>query len=940
LCCFVKNILTKIKIDFINSKKMSEPKNIIIKKARVNNLKNISLSIPRNELIVISGVSGSGKTSLAFDTIFAEGQRKYIESLSSYARQFLKRMDKPNVDMIEGLSPAIAVDQKRNNKNPRSTVGTLSEVYDYLKLLYLNIGQTISPVSGNVVKKDSYEDVLKYVLNNKGKKYFISIYRKTTKENYVRELEVLLNKGFTRLIIEDEFYTIESVLTSEKKHLDFQVLIDRGVVHVGDENFKFKVVEVCKEAFFEGEGRLLVTFPHEKKEFSNRFELDGIKFLEPSINLFSFNNPYGACSECGGFGNVLGFDENKIIPNKNLSIFSNCIAPWRTEKMKVWLKPLISNNREYKVNIHKPFNQLSPEETQIIWEGKGAFKGINKFFQYLEKKSYKIQFRIIASRYKGKTKCKRCLSSGIREEANYIKINNKSIIDIVLSPIDNILTFLKELSLTDNEKKLSERPLQEIITRLNYINEIGLGYLTLNRKVNSLSGGEFQRIKLATSLGSSLVGSLYVLDEPTVGLHPHNTNKLIEILRSLKNIGNTVIVVEHDEDVILSSDYLIDIGPGAGSKGGEVVYSGKTKSISKSTDSPTSDFIFNKKKMEKSHVRKHSKKITICQARENNLKNIDVNFPLECLVVVTGVSGSGKSTLVKQILHPALAKRLDKKYDKEGNYGSLKGDIQNIQNIEMVDQNPVGRSSRSNPATYSKAYDAIRKIFSSEGFKSDKSIKPSDFSFNVDGGRCDECLGEGTKKIEMQFMADLYLECSACKGKRFKKKILEITYNDKNIYDVLEMTIEESHLFFSSSRTIQKKLKPMLDVGLGYLRLGQSSSTLSGGEAQRLKLATYLSDDKKLNEKTLFIFDEPSSGLHNKDISYFMTSVFRLIDSGNSVIIIEHNTELIKQADWIIDMGPDGGQGGGLVCFEGTPQNLIKLRNNKTAKYLKREFVI
>ena len=940
MCCFVKNILTKIKIDFINSKKMSEPKNIIIKKARVNNLKNISLSIPRNELIVISGVSGSGKTSLAFDTIFAEGQRKYIESLSSYARQFLKRMDKPNVDMIEGLSPAIAVDQKRNNKNPRSTVGTLSEVYDYLKLLYLNIGQTISPVSGNVVKKDSYEDVLKYVLNNKGKKYFISIYRKTTKENYVRELEVLLNKGFTRLIIEDEFYTIESVLTSEKKHLDFQVLIDRGVVHVGDENFKFKVVEVCKEAFFEGEGRLLVTFPHEKKEFSNRFELDGIKFLEPSINLFSFNNPYGACSECGGFGNVLGFDENKIIPNKNLSIFSNCIAPWRTEKMKVWLKPLISNNREYKVNIHKPFNQLSPEETQIIWEGKGAFKGINKFFQYLEKKSYKIQFRIIASRYKGKTKCKRCLSSGIREEANYIKINNKSIIDIVLSPIDNILTFLKELSLTDNEKKLSERPLQEIITRLNYINEIGLGYLTLNRKVNSLSGGEFQRIKLATSLGSSLVGSLYVLDEPTVGLHPHNTNKLIEILRSLKNIGNTVIVVEHDEDVILSSDYLIDIGPGAGSKGGEVVYSGKTKSISKSTDSPTSDFIFNKKKMKKSHVRKHSKKITICQARENNLKNIDVNFPLECLVVVTGVSGSGKSTLVKQILHPALAKRLDKKYDKEGNYGSLKGDIQNIQNIEMVDQNPVGRSSRSNPATYSKAYDAIRKIFSSEGFKSDKSIKPSDFSFNVDGGRCDECLGEGTKKIEMQFMADLYLECSACKGKRFKKKILEITYNDKNIYDVLEMTIEESHLFFSSSRTIQKKLKPMLDVGLGYLRLGQSSSTLSGGEAQRLKLATYLSDDKKLNEKTLFIFDEPSSGLHNKDISYFMTSVFRLIDSGNSVIIIEHNTELIKQADWIIDMGPDGGQGGGLVCFEGTPQNLIKLRNNKTAKYLKREFVI
>ena len=919
---------------------MSEPKNIIIKKASVNNLKNISLSIPRNELIVISGVSGSGKTSLAFDTIFAEGQRKYIESLSSYARQFLKRMDKPNVELIEGLSPAIAVDQKRNNKNPRSTVGTLSEIYDYLKLLYFNIGKTTSPISGNVVKKDTYEDVLKFILKNQGKKYFISINKKSTTENYVRDLEILLNKGFTRLIVGGEFYTIESVLISKKVYLNFQVLIDRGIVSGGDENFKFKVVEVCKEAFFEGEGRLLVTLPKEKKEFSNRFELDGIKFLEPSINLFSFNNPYGACEECGGFGNVLGFDENKIIPNKNLSVLSNCIAPWRTEKMKAWLKPLISNNREYKVDIHKPYNTLSVEEKKIIWEGKGAFKGINKFFKYLEKKSYKIQYRIIASRYKGKTKCKMCFGSGIREEAKYVKINNKSILDIVLSPTEKVLKFFKELFLTANEKKLSERPLLEIITRLNYINDIGLGYLTLNRNVNSLSGGEFQRIKLATSLGSSLVGSLYVLDEPTVGLHPHNTNKLIEILQSLKNIGNTVIVVEHDEDVILSSDFLIDIGPGAGSKGGEVIYAGKTNAVSKSTNSPTSDFIFNKKKIKKLDVRKHSKKITISQARENNLKNIDVDFPLECLIVVTGVSGSGKSTLVKQILYPAIAKRLDKKYEKEGDYDSLKGDVENIQNIEMVDQNPVGRSSRSNPATYSKSYDAIRKLFANEGFKSDKSIKPSDFSFNVDGGRCDECLGEGTKKIEMQFMADLYLECNACKGKRFKKKILDIIYNGKNIYDVLEMTTEESFVFFSSSRVIQKKLKPMLDVGLGYLRLGQSSSTLSGGEAQRLKLAAYLSDEKKLNEKTLFIFDEPSSGLHNKDISYFMTSVFRLIDNGNSVIIIEHNTELIKQADWLIDLGPDGGDGGGMVCFEGTPQSLIKLKNNKTAKYLKKEFVI
>ena len=917
---------------------MPEPKNIIIKKARVNNLKNISLNIPRNELIVISGVSGSGKTSLAFDTIFAEGQRKYIESLSSYARQFLKRMDKPNVDMIEGLSPAIAVDQKRNNKNPRSTVGTLSEVYDYLKLLYLNIGKTISPISGNVVKKDSYEDVLNYILTNNEKKYYISINKNSSRDNYVRDLEVLLNKGFTRVVVGEEFYTIESMLSSKKKHLKFQVLVDRGVV-VDDENFKFKVVEVCKEAFFEGDGRLLVTFPNKNKEFSNKFELDGIKFVEPTINLFSFNNPYGACSDCGGFGNVLGFDDNKIIPNKNLSIISNCIAPWRTEKMKVWLQPLISNNREFNIDIHKPYIELSEDEKKIVWEGKGEFKGLNKFFKYLERKSYKIQFRIIASRYKGKTKCKTCLGSGIRKEAQNVKINNKSILDIVLNPVDKSLKFFNELILTQNEKKLSERALHEIITRLNYINDIGLGYLTLNRKVNSLSGGEFQRIKLATSLGSSLVGSLYVLDEPTVGLHPHNTNKLIEILKSLKKIGNTVIVVEHDEDVIMSSDYLIDIGPGAGSKGGEVVYAGDTNSINKTTNSPTSNFIFNKKKIKNIAVRKHSKNIIICKAQENNLQNIDVKIPLECLVVITGVSGSGKSTLIKQILYPALAKRFEKKYEKEGSYHSLEGDLDNIQNIEMVDQNPVGRSSRSNPATYSKAYDAIRKIFAIEGFKHDKSIKPSDFSFNVDGGRCDECLGEGTQKVEMQFMADIYLECIACKGKRFKKRILDIKYYNKNIYDVLEMTIEESLNFFSESRVIQKKLKPMHDVGLGYLRLGQSSSTLSGGEAQRLKLAAYLSDEKKLNEKTLFIFDEPSSGLHNKDISYFMTSVFRLIENGNSVIIIEHNTELIKQADWVIDMGPGGGDSGGLICFEGTPQNLTKLKNNKTAKYLKKEFV-
>ena len=919
---------------------MSEPKNIVIKNARVNNLKNISLTIPRNQFVVISGVSGSGKSSLAFDTIFAEGQRKYIESLSSYARQFLKRMDKPNVDFIEGLSPAIAVDQKRNNKNPRSTVGTLSEVYDYLKLLYLNIGKTISPISGNIVKKETPDDVLYFLSKYDKEKYYISIQKTSKKNTFKRDLEVLLNKGFSRLIIEDQFYTIESLLDKKTTYLSYDVLIDRGVVSSGDESFDFKIIEVCKEGFFEGGGRITVTIPKvNTRDFSNKFELDGITFIEPTLNLFSFNNPYGACSGCGGFGNVLGFDKSKIIPNESLSLYSNCIVPWRTEKMKVWLKPLIENNKSIGVDIHKPYFDLSDREKKIVWEGAGSFKGINSFLSYLERKSYKIQYRIIASRYKGKTLCSACEGTGIREEAKNVKINKKNLLEIVLSPVENILNFFQNISLTDNEKKLSKRALHEILTRLNYINNIGLGYLTLNRKVNTLSGGEFQRIKLATSLGSSLVGSLYVLDEPTVGLHPHNTKRLIEILHDLKEIGNTVIVVEHDEEVILSSDFLVDIGPGAGNNGGEIVFSGPTSSISKKTKGPTSEFIFNKKAFNNPVIRNHQKEIFINNAHENNLKNIDIKIPLECLVVVTGVSGSGKSTLIKQILYPAIAKVLDKKYDNEGKYDSIGGDINTLKNIEIVDQNPIGRSSRSNPATYSKAYDSIRKIFAQEGEKIDSQIKPSDFSFNVDGGRCDDCLGEGVKKIEMQFMADLFLECSACKGKRFKKNILEVKHNGKNIHDVLELTIEQAIQFFSSASTILKKLKPMFDVGLGYLRLGQSSSTLSGGEAQRLKLASYLIEEKSSQNNSLYIFDEPTSGLHNKDIAYFMSSISRLIDMGNSVVIIEHNTELIKQADWIIDMGPEGGDKGGEICYQGTPIDLIKIKNNKTAKYLKNQFV-
>ena len=920
---------------------MSEPTEINIKGAKVNNLKNISLKIPRNKFVVISGVSGSGKTSLAFDTIFAEGQRKYIESLSSYARQFLQRMDKPNVEYIDGLSPAVAVDQKRNNKNPRSTVGTLSEIYDYLKLLYASIGITTSPISGKKVKKDTPLDVYNFLNQKKNDtKYFISFPKKLDKENYKRDLEVLLSKGFTRVILESEFYTIESLLNSKKKTSQINVVIDRGIIVRNDEDFRFKVIDVCKEAFFEGSGIIYVNVLNERVMFSNLFELDGIKFIEPSVNLFSSNNPYGACKVCGGFGDVLGIDPTKIIPNHNLSVLSGCVAPWRTEKMKVWLDPLLENSKQLEFNIHKLYKDLSKNEIDILWNGKGPFKGINKFFKYLERKSYKIQYRIISSRYKGKTKCSDCEGSGIRKEAHYVRIKNRNIVELLESPLDKVLSFFQNIKLNSSEKKMSERVLKEIISRLGYINKIGLGYLTLNRKVSTLSGGEFQRIKLATSLGSSLVGSLYVLDEPTVGLHPYNTSKLIEILTSLKDVGNTVIVVEHDDEVIRSSDFLVDIGPGAGRNGGEIMYCGDTNKISKKTQGPTSQFIFNKTKKYFPQVRKLNKFLEIKNARENNLKNIDVKIPLGGLVVVTGVSGSGKSTLIKQVLFPAIAKILESKFEREGAYDTIRGDVEEIKNIEIVDQNPIGRSSRSNPVTYTKAYDAIRKLYSKESADIGENLAPADFSFNVEGGRCEECLGEGIKKIEMQFMADIFLECDSCNGKRFKEKILEVKIKGKNIYDVLDMTIEDSLKFFENSKTIINKLRPLNDVGLGYLKLGQSSSTLSGGEAQRLKLASYLIQDNKVSKNnSLFIFDEPTSGLHNMDIENFMKSVNDLIARDNSVIIIEHNTELIKQADWIIDMGPGGGENGGTICFEGEPTELVNTNNNKTGKYLRKMFV-
>ncbi|WP_339694526.1 excinuclease ABC subunit UvrA [uncultured Roseivirga sp.] len=913
---------------------------IIIKGARVNNLKSVDVAIPRNKLVVVTGLSGSGKSSLAFDTLFAEGQRMYVESLSSYARQFLGRMEKPEVDYIKGVSPAIAIEQKVNTRNPRSTVGTTTEIYDYLKLLFARIGRTYSPVSGKEVSRDSVTSIVEFLMaKEEGTKVMILCPLIQKEERSVaEELNLLLQKGYTRVVAKGEPYFIEDLLKDEKDIVskDLEILIDRGVVaHNEDTQFRFS--DSVQTALFEGQGDCIVEVIGEgRTAFSDRFEADGILFEEPSVNLFTFNNPFGACKRCEGFGKVLGIDIDLVIPDKSLSIYEGAIAPWRSETMNKWLQPLLKHGIEFDFPIHRTYAELTEKEKELLWTGNKYFKGLNKFFEHLESKTHKIQYRVMLSRYRGRTDCPECKGTRLRKDASYVKVDGKSITDIVLMPVKEAAVFFDKLPLTAHEEKIAKRLLQEIQNRLEYLGRVGLGYLTLNRLTSTLSGGEFQRIKLSTSLGSALVGSMYILDEPSIGLHPRDTDRLISVLLTLRDLGNTVVVVEHEEKVMQAADQIIDIGPDAGSHGGELIFQGTIEELVQNGTGHTANYLSGREKLPiPEHRRKWRDALKIKGARENNLKNVSVDIPLDVLTVITGVSGSGKSTLVKKILYPSLGKMLGTVGEQTGKMDALEGDTKKVTQIEFIDQNPIGKSSRSNPVTYVKAYDAIRALYSNLPLSKQRGYKPAFFSFNVDGGRCETCQGEGVVKIEMQFMADIQLTCESCKGKRFKQEILEATYNDKSIADVLDMTIDDAMDFFANEKAVHSKLKPLQEVGLGYIRLGQSSNSLSGGEAQRVKLAFYLGKGKSNDkEHILFIFDEPTTGLHFHDISKLMKAINALIEQGNSVIIIEHNTEVIKLADWIIDLGPEGGHEGGNITFTGTPEEMIKLKDNYTAQYL------
>jgi excinuclease ABC subunit A len=925
-------------IDSLDPKKF-----IIIKGARVNNLKNLSVAIPRNKLIVITGLSGSGKSSLAFDTLFAEGQRMYVESLSSYARQFLGRMEKPEVEYIRGVSPAIAIEQKVNTRNPRSTVGTSTEIYDYLKLLFARVGRTYSPASGDLVKKDTITDVLNFINGLKeGEKIQILAPLKVREERTVeKELSLLLHKGFTRITVNGVLKEIEEALTkkAELKKAEIFILIDRAVVKHDDEDNTFRISDSIQTAFFEGEGDCIIDIPGKKQRvFSDRFELDGIKFEEPSINLFSFNNPYGACKTCEGFGRVLGIDEDLVFPDKSMSVYEGVIAPWRSEKMSKWQEPLIKNGIKFNFPIHRSYDELTEEERKLLWEGNKYFDGLDKFFKHLEAKSHKIQYRVMLSRYRGRTVCPDCKGTRLRKDASFVKVAEKSITDIVLMPVSKAIEFFQTVKLSDNEKKIAQRILTEILNRFQYLEKVGLGYLTMNRLSSTLSGGEFQRIKLATSLGSALVGSMYILDEPSIGLHPRDTGKLVEVLKALCDMGNTVIVVEHEEEVMRAADQIIDIGPDAGSHGGHLMFQGRIDEMDGSVESHTTRYLSGKESIAPpKHRRAWSDFIEIKGGRENNLKNINVKFPLNTLTMITGVSGSGKSTLVKKILYPAMQKIKGSLGEFTGKFDRISGNIDMVTQVEFVDQNPIGKSSRSNPVTYVKAYDIIRQLYADQPVAKARNYKPGHFSFNVEGGRCEICQGEGTVTIEMQFMADIHLKCEGCNGNRFKQEVLDVQYKDKAINQVLEMTVEDSIEFFKDKPRIIEKLKPLNDVGLGYVRLGQSSSSLSGGEAQRVKLASFLGKGQSsiAKDHILFVFDEPTTGLHFHDIKKLLGAINALVDQGNSVIIIEHNMEMIKCADWIIDLGPEGGDFGGTITFEGTPEELAKVKNNHTAKYLK-----
>lgn len=923
-------------IDTLDPKKY-----ILIKGARVNNLKNLDVAIPRDQLVVITGLSGSGKSSLAFDTLFAEGQRKYVESLSSYARQFLGRMEKPEVDYIKGVSPAIAIEQKVSSKNPRSTVGTTTEIYDYLKLLFARVGTTFSPVSGKKVKKDTVTEVVDYVFSHEENTRLVitSPLKKKENRSWAKELEILMSKGYTRIQMGDKIAFIEEVLKSNaKEEEEVHVLIDRAVVKQ-DEETQFRVSDSVQTAFFEGEGDCHVRLEgQETKSFSDRFEQDGMLFEEPTVNFFSFNNPYGACKKCEGFGKVLGIDPDLVIPDRNLSVYDGAIAPWKGETMKSWLAPLLRDGIRFDFPIHRPIAALTPAEYRLLWTGNEYFDGLDAFFKYLESKLHKIQYRVMLSRYRGKTICPDCRGTKLRKDASYVKIDGHSITDLVLMPVKKLVGFFDTIQLSAGELAIAKRIVDEIKNRLAYLDQVGLGYLTLNRLTSSLSGGEFQRIKLATSLGSALVGSMYILDEPSIGLHPRDTDRLIGVLKQLRDIGNSVIVVEHEEKVMEAADQIIDIGPDAGMHGGQLVFQGKTSDIHKNTPSYTARYLTGSEEIPvPSHRRKWHHTLTLEGARENNLKNIEATFPLGVLTVVTGVSGSGKSTLVRKILHPAIGKQLGVLGEATGKFTNLTGSYGKITQVEFVDQNPIGKSARSNPVTYVKAYDGIRQLFSEQPLSKQNSFKPAHFSFNVDGGRCEVCEGEGTVTVEMQFMADLHLTCENCDGKRFKREILEVEYLGKNISEVLDLSIEEALTFFEGHPAITKKIQPLFDVGLGYVKLGQGSNSLSGGEAQRVKLASFLAKGQKAHatDHILFIFDEPTTGLHFHDIKKLLDAINALVDSGNTVVIIEHNTEIIKNADWIIDLGPEGGDEGGEVCFAGRPEEMIKLKDNHTAWYLR-----
>ncbi len=920
---------------------LNPKENILIKGAKLHNLKNIDVAIPRNKLVVITGLSGSGKSSLAFDTLYAEGQRRYVESLSSYARQFLGRLDKPKVDYIKGIAPAIAIEQKVNSTNPRSTVGTTTEIYDYLKLLFARIGKTYSPVSGNEVKKHTVSDIIDFVksFQENTKLLLLSPIHIAEGKDVAQSLKMFSQQGYARIKYKDAILRIDEIDSEIDRN--FHLVVDRIVVK-NDEDFFNRLADAIDTALFEGKGTTIIEEISTSSQtvFNNKFELDDIQFLEPNVHLFSFNNPYGACPKCEGYGDVIGIDVDLVIPNTSLSVYENAIFSWRGESMSWYRDQLVNNAYKFDFPIHKPWFELTEKQKQLVWDGNKYFEGLHAFFSFLEEKSYKIQNRVMLSRYRGKTKCDLCKGKRLRPEANYVKIGESTITDLVEMPLKKLKVFFEQLQFSEHDEKIAKRLLKEINNRLLFLSNVDLDYLTLNRKSNTLSGGESQRINLATSLGSSLVGSMYILDEPSIGLHPKDTEKLIVVLKSLRDLGNTVIVVEHDEDIMKAADVIIDIGPEAGTNGGNVVANGTYNAIIK-TKTLTANYLNGAMEIAVPDKRRTSPNfIEILGARENNLKNIDVIFPLNMLTIITGVSGSGKSTLVKKILYPAILKETGGYGEKAGQFTAIKGKFDTVKTVEFVDQNPIGRSSRSNPVTYIKAYDDIRNLFASQHLSKIRGYKAKHFSFNVDGGRCETCKGEGEVTIEMQFMADVHLLCETCNGKRFKKDVLEVKFENTNIDNILNMTIDEAITFFEKHKQtkIINKIKPLQDVGLGYVTLGQSSSTLSGGEAQRIKLASFLVKGTS-KEKALFIFDEPTTGLHFHDIQKLLTSFNALIAKGHSIIVVEHNIDLIRCADHIIDLGHEGGENGGNLIAQGTPEDLITHKESFTAKYLKEKLV-